>query len=214
MADTETRRHRDAEMETNVSPSPCLPFSLSPLLPFLLCLSFAACNVPLYKVAPLPKSTALEGGQSVTTDGLEVTASAITEDDEAFARFDANLPLAGVLAVEVKLINRAALNSKGLSFSLQDATGQQFAPITPKKALEAVMDFEGVRLFAIEGKQQTRAQLEALALPKKVSLAAQEEKRGFLFFRVKRDVARFASLTLQIKGGNQPLPLPLLAPKR
>lgn len=204
MRDRERARQRDRETARQckraVSPSLLLPFSLS------LCL--AACSVPLYKVAPLPKNEALRGGQTATVEGLEVTAKAFAEDDEAFARFDANLPLAGILVVEVKLLNRAGPTGK-LSFALRETNGQSLARLEPKKMLKTVMKFEGVRLYPIEGKQQTLDQLQAQALPKKFMLAAQEERRGLLFFHAKRDVTQLKSLTLEIKGGKQVVTLPL-----
>lgn len=185
-----------------------LPCSPAPLLPFCLALLLSACSVPLYKVAPMPKNEVLVGGQTATVDGLEVTAKAFAEDDEAFARFDTNLPLAGILAVEVKLLNRAGPIGN-LSFALREANGQSLARIEPKKALKAVMKFEGVRLYPIEGKQQTLDQLQVQALPKKFMLVAQEERRGLLFFQAKRDVAQLKSLTLEVKGGKQVVTLPL-----
>ena len=182
---------------------------------FLLCgaLASSACSVPLYKVAPIPQNTPLEAGQTVSGKGLEVTAAALTEDDKSFARFDANLPLAGVIAVDIKLVNRSNQALAALKFELQDATGRKFSYLEPKKVLKAVMNFEGVQLYTIEGKQQTLEQWQAITLPKKLTLAAQEERRGVLFFQAKQAVAQLKGLTLWVKGGPQPISvlLPSLA---
>jgi hypothetical protein len=117
--------------------------------------------------------------------------------------------LAGIVVVDLKLLNRANTATKTLSFALQDATGRKFSPLKPDKQLKQVMKFEGVRLYPIEGKRQTLEQLEALALPTKLTLAAQEEKRGVLFFHAKQDVAQLRRLVLLVKGTPQPLRLPL-----
>ena len=168
-----------------------------------------ACSVPLYKVAPIPQNTPIEAGSTATVNSLEVMASALTDDDQSFARFDTNLPLAGIVVVDVKLVNRANEKTKSLSFELQDASGKKFPLLDAKKKLKQVMKFEGVRLYPIEARKETLEQLQAIALPKKLTLAAQEEKRGVLFFHAKQDVAQLQGLILTIKGMAQPLRLPL-----
>lgn len=168
-----------------------------------------ACSVPLYKVAPIPQNTPIEAGQTATSNGLAVTASALTEDDQAFERFDTNLPLAGIVVVDVHLVNRANEKTKSLTFALQDASGKGFSLLDAKKELKQVMKFEGVRLYPVEGRKETLEQLQAIALPKKLALAAQEEKRGVLFFHAKQDVAQLKGLVLLVKGTAQPLRLPL-----
>ncbi len=192
-----------------VSLSPPLPVSPSLCLPLFLFFLLSACSVPLYKVAPVPKNAPVESGQMATTNALEVTAAALLDDDKAFERFEANLLLAGILVVDVKLTNRANTATKSLTFTLQDATGKRFSQLDAKKKLKQMMKFEGVRLYAMAGRKQTLEQLQAISLPKKLVLAAQEERRGVLFFHAKQDVAQLKGLVLTIKGGAQPLTLPL-----
>jgi hypothetical protein len=165
--------------------------------------------VPLYKVAPLPQHTPSAARQTATANALEVTATALTDDDQAFARFDANLPLAGLVVVDITLLNRAAAPITDLKFELQDATGKRFPQLEAKKALKQMMKFEGVRLYPIEGKRQTLEQLQTITLPKKLRLAAQEEKRGVLFFHAKQDAATLKGLVLTVKGSPQPIRLAL-----
>lgn len=209
----ERQRGKEAELQTArvVARIPAHSFTLVFCLSFLivLCLFLSACSVPLYKVAPIPKNTTIEAGQTATNNGLTVTASALTEDDKAFERFDSNLPLAGILVVDIQVANRSAQSIKSLKFELQDATGKSVSYLEPKKALKAIMKFEGVRMYTIEGRQQTLEQLQAMALPKKLSLGSQEEKRGVLFFHAKQDVAKNKAFTLLIKDDRQTIRLPL-----
>ncbi len=199
-------RKRKSERENNRRRDfAARPLALSLLLPLLL----GACSVPLYKVAPLPQNVPIEGGQTVVANSLEVTASALTEDDQAFERFETNLPLAGIVVVDLKLVNRASESTKVLKFELQDSTGKSFPLLDAKKQLKKMMKSDGVRLYAVAGRQQTLEQLQAVALPKKLSLAAREEKQGVLFFHAKRDVAQLKGLLLIVKGGKQPVTLPL-----
>ena len=212
IGDGETGRWRDGKRrKCNDRIAPVLSFSRFPAFPLSLSFLFflSACSVPLYKVAPIPKNAPLESGQTATTNALEITAAALLDDDKAFERFETNLLLAGILAVDVKLVNRASTATKSLTFTLQDATGKRYSQLDAKKQLKQVMKFEGVRLYPIAGREQTLEQLQALALPKKLVLAAQEERRGVLFFHTKQDVAQLQGLVLVVKGGAQPLTLAL-----
>ncbi len=179
-----------------------LSFSFS----ILLALFFSACSVPLYKVAPIPTNPQITAGNTASANSLEVTAAALLDDDQSFARFEANLPLAGIVVVDVYLVNRAQEKTKSLTFELQDASGKKLALLDAKKQLKQVMKFEGVRLYPVEGRKQTLEQLKAIALPKKLILGAQEEKRGVLFFSAKQDAAKLQGLVLLVKG---PVPQPL-----
>jgi hypothetical protein len=176
----------------------------------ILGLIFAgACSVPLYKVAPLPNQMPPQAGQTTMTNALEVTASALTNDDLAFERFEANLPLAGIVAVDVQITNRASERTKSLTFTLHDASGKKFSSMDAKTFLKRLMQFEGVRVYAKTGRQETLAQLQAITLPKKITLAAQESRKGVLFFHTKQPVTSSSSFILSVDGTAQPLRLPL-----
>ena len=66
----------------------------------------AGCGGQLYKVAPLPKSAppAISTGNAI---GLNIGAM-VLEGDRSIEQFEANLPLAGVIAIDVKLINQSS----------------------------------------------------------------------------------------------------------
>lgn len=176
---------------------------------FVIGLMLSACSVPLYKVAGIPNKTPSASGNTITATTLEITATALIDDDQAFERFETNLPLGGILAVDVLLRNRRNEASRPLSFEIADATGKKFSSMDGQKMLKRVMKFEGVRVYAREGKQSTEAQLQSLTVPKKIVLNAQEEKRGVLFFYVKQDVANMKGLVLTVKGAEQPIRIPL-----
>jgi hypothetical protein len=167
-----------------------------------------ACSVPLYKVAPIPNSPASNVGPTITINSLDVTASALTNDDQAFERFEANLPLAGIVAVDVQITNRATERTKSLTFALADANGRTFPMLDAKTLLKRMMQFEGVRVYARRGQQETLAQLQAITLPKKFALAAQESRKGVLFFHTKQPVTSSSSFVLSVNGTAQPLRIP------
>lgn len=173
------------------------------------CLALAGCSGQLYRVAPRPVSPATELSATANGNNLEVSALALVDDDRAFEQFGANLPLAGLLAVDVKLINRAAtlLESRALRFALRDASGQQFKPLAPKNALQRVMKFYEVSFYLIEARRRTLADLETLAFALDAPLAPNEERRGVLFFETKRDVATMNGLTLIIENSEANTPI-------
>ncbi len=202
----EGEKERKSNDPTMIATFRHLPFSLS----IVLTLFFSACSVPLYKVTPVPTNSQITAGNTASANSLEVTAAALLDDDQAFARFEANLPLAGIVVVDIYLMNRAQEKTKSLTFELQDASGKKLALLDAKKQLKQIMKFEGVRLYPVEGRKQTLEQLQAIALPKKLVLGAQEEKRGVLFFSAKQDAAQLQGLVLLVKGTTaQPLRLKL-----
>ncbi len=168
------------------------------------------CGAP-FKVAPLPKTSSTDLATEAAPGSLAVSAALLKDEDRSFAQFDANLPLAGIIAVEVQLTNRASepLAGRALKFELRDAAGTSYKRLEPKKALERLMKFHGKSSYVKDSYRQTRESFEALALPVTASLASQAEWRGYLFFEAKRDVASLAGLTLSVMGGSAPITLKL-----
>ncbi|MGH9842965.1 MAG: hypothetical protein ACREEM_29865, partial [Blastocatellia bacterium] len=175
----------------------------------------AACGGRLYKVAPLPAAGPAgssgppeisSNNASGNTGGLNVGAVAL-EGDSALERFDANLPLAGVVAVDVRLENGApeAHDPAKFKFELRDATGKALKSLTPKKALGAVMKYNGNRFYTLAARQKTRDDYESVALKLAGGIAPREERRGILFFQTDRNTTNLDGLTLSIKGAAAPV---------
>src|SRR5215813_13009880 len=103
----------------------------------------AACGGRLYKVAPLPSSAPPEISMSKGS-GLDIGAVAL-DGERSYERFEANLPLAGVIAVDVRMINKseAAILTNSLKFELRKPSGAALKRIAPKKALGVVMKYYG-----------------------------------------------------------------------
>lgn len=170
-------------------------FFISTVIGLVLC----GCRGQLYKVAAPPKVT--PPPLAPAESGLIAAARALTSD-EAMEQFDANLPLAGLVAIDVRLVNQTAegVQLGALRWELSDGGGTLFKLLTPKKALARVMSYYGNRLYLPTAYQQTLEKYEALALPLTATLAPQEERRGFLFFETKYEVTGISGLTLTIAG--------------
>src|SRR5262245_7401507 len=91
----------------------------------------AACGGRLYKVAPLPASVPPE--ISMGKGGLDVGAVAL-DGERSYERFEANLPLAGVIAVDLRMVNNseATIRMNSLRFKLRDPSGTELKRIAPK----------------------------------------------------------------------------------
>ncbi len=177
-------------------------------VPALACLALGACSGQLYKVATPPKLAP----PPLTTDATALSAVAkALSGDEALEQFDANLLLAGLVAVDVRLANRTAepVQIALLRPELHDGGNTLFKLLTPQQALKRVMRYYGNRLYAKAAYAQTLADYEALGLPLTATLAPQEERRGFLFFETKADATTLTGLTLTLNGLPTPITLKL-----
>ncbi|MCI0338606.1 MAG: hypothetical protein L0226_13600 [Acidobacteria bacterium] len=172
-------------------------------------LTVAGCGGQLYKVAPLPASTPPELSTN-SAGGLNLGATAL-DGDQSVEQFEANLPLAGVIAVDVRLQNRSSepINANNLRFELSDGTGAKFKKIPPKKALSRVMKFDGYSFYRVDARQRTLENYEAIALKLDGVIGPQEDRRGFLFFESKTESSSFIGMTLSVTGAGIPNSLQL-----
>ena len=146
------------------------------------------------------------GSPANNANGFNIAATAL-DGDQSLERFEANLPLAGVIAVDVRLINQTAVavDPRSLQFELRTAGGKSFKAIAPKQALKRVMKFYGNSVYRLDARQSTIDSYNALALPLSSPIALQEERRGLLFFEVQRNTTTLDGLTLSAAGAKPPI---------
>lgn len=174
--------------------------TISAVLPISLLLIFAACGGRLYKVAPLPASAPPEVSTN-NAGGLNIGAC-VLDGDQSYERFEANLPLAGVIAVDVRMINRsdAAIRTNSLKFDLRDAAGSSLKHLAPKKALSSVMKYYGNGFYAKAAYRRTLEDYESVALKQNGEIEPGGELRGIVFFQTKRETTSVDGLTLYVAG--------------
>jgi hypothetical protein len=179
-------------------------------LPLIL----AACGGRLYKVAPLPAGAPPEISTS-NVGGLNIGAVAL-DGQQSHERFDANLPLAGVIAVDVRIINRsdAMIVTRSLRFELRDAAGASLKQLAPKKALGAVMKYYGARFYAKVAYQRTLEDYESVALKRESAIEPDGELRGIVFFQTKLETTSVDGLTLSVAGLTSPVNLQVHTARR
>jgi hypothetical protein len=165
----------------------------------------AACGGRLYKVAPLPSSAPPEISTSKGV-GLDIGAVAL-DGERSYERFEANLPLAGVIAVDVRLVNKseAPIMTGSLKFELRNADGAQFKRLAPKKALGAVMKYYGDRFYAKVAYRRTLEDYESVALKQGATIEPEAELRGIVFFQTRRETTSVDGFILSVDGLNTPV---------
>jgi hypothetical protein len=179
---------------------------ISSLLPVL-----AACGGRLYKVAPLPSSAPPE--ISATKGGsLDIGAVAL-DGERSYERFEANLPLAGVIAVDLRLVNRseAAIMTNSLKFELRNADGAALKRLSPKKALGVVMKYYGDKFYANVAYRRTLEDYQTVALKPGAAIEPETELRGIVFFQTKRETTSIDGFILSVAGLATPVNVQLQA---
>ncbi len=176
---------------------------------YLCLLVSVACGVRLYKVAPLPAAAPPEFSSS-SANGFNIGA-VVLDGEQSLERFEANLPLAGVIAVDLRVANNTAetIRANALKFELRDSSGARLKQLAPKKALGAVMKYYGNSFYAKAAYRQTRDDYDSVALKTNTPIAPREERRGFVFFRTQRNTTNVNGLTLSVTGLPAPINLQL-----
>jgi len=159
------------------------------------------CGARIYNVTPVPSSApASEAGNE---QGV-IAKTAILDGDQTLDRFEANLPLAGVIAIEVQINNRTSetVKADSLKFELRDAGGN-LKQIVPSKALKRVMKFYGNSFYRKDAKVNTFKSYEDIGLPTHSAIAPQSELRGFLFYETQINRTSISGLTFSVGGATK-----------
>jgi len=138
--------------------------------------------------------------------GLDVGAVAL-DGERSYERFEANLPLAGVIAVDVRMINKSeeTIMTDSLRFELRNPSGAALKRIAPKKALGVVMKYYGDRFYAKVAYRRTLEDYESVALKHGGSIKPEGELRGIVFFQTKRETTGVDGLILSVAGLSAPV---------
>lgn len=166
-------------------------------------LAGVGCGGQLYKVAPLPSSASADDIAS-GEQGL-IAATAILDSDQSLERFEANLPLAGVIAVDVRLVNRTSgtVRVDSLKFNLRDGSGGNLKPIPPDQALKRVMKYYGDSFYRKDAKLRTIESYEKIGLVITSTIEPQGNLRGILFYEKQNNRTSLGGLTFSVVGATK-----------
>jgi hypothetical protein len=161
----------------------------------------------LYRVTPLPRVGGEDGKIGVEMGrlaGLSISAVAL-DGDRTLEHFEGNLPMAGVLAIEVRVRNQGttALPMESIRFGVDDAGAKRCSPLRPEKALRRVMKFYGNRIYQIEAHLETVAAYQRMEMRQTGEIAAGEELHGLLFFEIVRQAPLTGGYSLVVSHAGE-----------
>lgn len=194
----------------NVRISKIVKFYFCQALVLALLLLGTGCG-QLYRVKPLPAPSPDRSPDStavVTMNGLLIEARAL-DGDHSLEQFEGNLPMAGVLAIDLRLLNRSGgpINLGSLSLTLLEGTGQPCAELLPERALRRVMKFYGNRVYQIESHRETVESYRRIALSRLGELEVGEERRGILFYAIPPQSLLDRGFSLRVNRGGESISL-------
>ena len=171
----------------------------------VLALVASACSTSLFKVKPVTGLPPLpESSRTADAGGVSVRIAPLLSDEETQDLFEANLLMAGVLAVRTELTHQSGVpvEVKKARFRLQDGSGRTWKLLSPKQAVSRIMSANGISLYNPNSKKQFQQEFGAYGLDIKTPLSTTDRLRqGFLFFQTpdKRPVETTQKLTLTIE---------------
>lgn len=164
-------------------------------------LTLGACVGKPFNVKPRPATPdppELFAGPRTLSEGLTLQAQAVLDEDYLNETFDANLLLAGIVAVRVKLTNGAPapLDLKRARFELKTPDGRGHRPLEAHRVFKMLISYYGITTYGIDAFKESRNDFSSYAFNQSTALAEGESRQGLVFFALPADVARAAALTL------------------
>jgi hypothetical protein len=168
----------------------------------LLTVLVAACGKP-FNVKPKPAVIESKTAARVTlkaegeSQGVAIQATAITDEDYLYDTFEANLILAGVLPVQLKLTNNGASAAELRRSKLEiKAQNRNYKRLDSHKAYKRLMSFYGISIYNKHGHKESRDDFDTHAFDLKKPLAVGESREGLVYFAVPNEVIKSGSLNL------------------
>jgi hypothetical protein len=164
----------------------------------LLLMTLAGCGGKPFNVKARPDTPPPLNGARVEGAGFIIEAEPVTDEDHLYDTFDANLILAGVLPVHVKLTNGAqdSIDTAKAKFEIRAGPKQSYKAIAPRDAYKKLISYYEISTYSKSGYKESRDDFASHALDMTRPLAAGESRQGLVFFAVPAEVARQAGLTL------------------
>ena len=160
-------------------------------------LLLSACGKP-FNVKPRPDTPPPIAGASAAASNIALEAEAVTDEDYLYETFEANLIMAGVLPVRVKVINRGTepVSLKKSRFEIRSAEPRAYKSIKAGEAFNRVFSFYGISLYTKSGYKESKSDFLSHAIDLSAPLAGGESRQGLMFFNMPDDIARRPGLRL------------------
>jgi len=160
----------------------------------------AGCGGKPFNVKTRPEPLPSVSGPVTESQGVSFQAEALTNEDYLYEMFDANLIMAGILPVRLKIENTSgeAVNLKRVKFEVVSG-GQSLKIIDAGGAFKRLISFYGISTYSKEGYRESKGDLSSHALSLHAPIAPGEARQGLIFFRISDDQIRQGGLTLLVK---------------
>lgn len=158
----------------------------------------AACGGKPFNVQPRPAPPPAISSKGTEVDGLTLQAEALTDENFLYDTFDANLVLAGILPVRVRVSNSRAeaYEIRRPRFEVRARSNKTYKSIEAERAYKRLISFYGIRMYNKGGYRESRSDFESHGLDRTEPLGAGESRQGILFFPVPDQEIRAGGLTL------------------
>jgi len=158
----------------------------------------------------MPASMPPDRAETKTPGGIAVEASLLSEL-QSQDQFDANLPFAGIIAIEARFINQTSqpIIPGKLGLELKSSSGTRYNSLKPSAALKRIMKVYGNTYYFKESYRRTLDSFEALGIPLDRAIVPGAGAHGFLFFKAPSWSGDLTGLVLTMKHGGAPAALKL-----
>lgn len=159
-----------------------------------------ACG-PVFQVKPRP-TVDLPEINNKTANSNFILEAAILSEDKAVEIFDANLFLAGIIPLEVKLTNQIQ-NSVKFSekdFTLLDSQGRSFRCIKDKDVINKLLDYYKIKAYNPYSHDKLKENFFTYSLSLKESFSPNETRQGLLYFKMGKEKTLGQGLKLSFKN--------------
>jgi hypothetical protein len=133
-----------------------------------------------------------------TTDGVDIQAQAISDEDFLYDTFDSNLISAGVLPVRVRLSNSGdqPVNLQKARFEIRGPGGNGFKAVEARAAYKRLISYYEISTYNKAGYKESLDTFSEYGVDLKTPLAAHQSREGLLFFLFPKEAATTAGLKL------------------
>jgi hypothetical protein len=170
---------------------------------FIFCLtflaaSFSGCGGKPFNVKPRPDVPTGSYEAMAETSSSAIQAAAIRDEDFLYETFDANLIMAGLLPVRIKITNSGAspLVLKKASFEIKAPDGRKFKLLDARRAYKKLISYYEISVYTKKAYKQSQEDFSSHALDLASPIEAGQSRDGLLFFSVPAEVARETGLAL------------------
>ncbi len=174
-----------------------------------------SCGGSLFKVKPAIELPPLSGNvKTASAGGVSVRLAPFLSDEESQDLFEANLPLGGILPVQLELVFESGVpvETKQVRFRLRDAERHEWKLLTPKQAIGRILKANDVYVYNPNSRKQFEKEFSAYAIDLKSPLSDSNRRhRGFIFFETPKNkpIESPRGLVLTIERLPQPVEIHL-----